>query len=344
MEPDHYRRRLIDFARVARNDGDNLYAVLPEMIMEESDLMELARLVPVAQPTANIVMGAIHYLLLKGVDSPVQEYYGTLTDTPRPPDDELRSHLLEFCRENREDLEDLCKTKRVQTNEVRRSIFLLPSLTYLHERIGPFQLIELGTSAGLLLNFDQYSYDYSHRDTILGSGPLVLQSEVRGTPPPLPGSWPQVIRRVGVDINPLYCHSDDDKLWLLALVWPGNLPRFNRLREALEICTSSQLELVKDDGFTNITGLLEQYSYDVPTVLYHSFAINQIHREARDKFYNDLRTYATTSGKTIYEIRNGWHPDDSIDIELRVHSPQSSETTKLADVHHHGEWISWVAP
>ena len=57
---------------------------------------------------------------------------------------------------------------------------------------------------------------------------MQLECTVRGTLDDLPPlSLPPVACRVGIDAMPIDPTSDDGADWLLACLWPDNLPRFS---------------------------------------------------------------------------------------------------------------------
>ncbi len=72
-----------------------------------------------------------------------------------PPDDAGRA-LRSFCREFRDELLDIICTRLVQTNHVRRARGLRAALAMIAPALSG--TIEVGASAGLLLNFDRYGY------------------------------------------------------------------------------------------------------------------------------------------------------------------------------------------
>src|SRR6202041_2593254 len=88
------------------------------------------------------------------------------------------------------------RTRATQTNEAGRCAILLPVLAALPQ---PLALLDVGTSAGLYLYPDKYSYRYGgHR---IGAGGPLLDGAATGIP--LPAGLPEVVWRAGLDLNPL---------------------------------------------------------------------------------------------------------------------------------------------
>ena len=69
------------FAGDARRTGSPLYARLAEGIGSDAELKVLAARARVGQPHANMILGAVHFLLLRGADHPLKRFYGTLGGT-----------------------------------------------------------------------------------------------------------------------------------------------------------------------------------------------------------------------------------------------------------------------
>src|SRR5262245_54994732 len=98
-------------------------------------------------------------------DAPLAAYYPDLTAEPHPIA-EAYPVFRAYCLQHAAEIRALVTTRRVQTNEVRRCAPLLPALQTVWERGArrPLALVEVGASAGLLLNWDRYAYEYQAGD------------------------------------------------------------------------------------------------------------------------------------------------------------------------------------
>ena len=118
----------------------------------------------------------------------------------------------------------------VQTNEVGRARPLLRGLDAVgRERI---DLLELGTAAGLLLCLDRYGYPHEGRF--------------------------EIVRRRGIDINPIDVTTDDGARLLEAFVWPDQTERIERLRAAIEIVRQDPPELIAGDYVELVSELVDE--------------------------------------------------------------------------------------
>jgi hypothetical protein len=83
--------------------------------------------------------------------------------------------------EHREFVARFAREQDVQTNEVRRAWVLLPA--FLSLGAPRVDVLELGASAGLLLAFDRYGYEYRVGSWGDPRAPLVFGGDDRGGPP-----------------------------------------------------------------------------------------------------------------------------------------------------------------
>ena len=141
-------------------------------------------------------------------------------------------------------LRETMLTRSTQTNEPARCTGLLPPLGLLD---GPLALVEVGASAGLCLYPDRYSYSYDGRQ-VGPPSPVHLHCTTSG-PVPVPSGPPEVVARIGVDLNPLDVTDPADLAWLRALVWPGTVEeeRLARLGAAAALAAQEPPTLLAGD-------------------------------------------------------------------------------------------------
>jgi hypothetical protein len=135
-------------------------------------------------------------------------------------------------------------SRATQTNEPARCAALLPALAMID---GPLALVEVGTSAGLCLYPDRYSYEFDGR--LVGARSAVhLRCATSGSVP-VPADLPEVVARIGIDLNPLDVTDPGDRAWLRALVWPGpaEAERLQRLDAAAAVAAQDPPTLLAGD-------------------------------------------------------------------------------------------------
>ena len=229
------------FRRFAENEcpgSSPLYGVLAAGIAEDRDLLNLARRVRPGQPPPNMLLAAVHYLLLfAGTEHDLGRYYPDITLEPEPADGAFAA-FADFCRKYIALIADLVGRRIVSTNEVQRCACLMPAFRWVASRNGVdrLHLIEIGASAGFNLLWDHYAYDYGSVGRVeTEMAPFILPCEVRnergfGLNLPLPA----VGDRLGIDPFAIDVGDPEDRQWLQALVWPEHKERAQRLQVLLD--------------------------------------------------------------------------------------------------------------
>ena len=249
------------------------------------------------QPTPNLFLAAVHFLLLQGHAASLAQFYPSLTATASPPTS-VYPTFRAFCLAHAAALRHLLATRRVQTDEVGRCAYLLPAFALVATLANkcPLALIEIGTSAGLNLMWDRYGYRYGSETVYGGARPSVqLVCTLRGNKRPrLPARPPEVALKVGVDLHVIDVHKPEEALWLRALVWPEHRERDLRLRNALEIIWHRPPRLLSGDGVQLLPDVLCAVPREAAVCVFHTHTVNQWAVEARNRLSTLLTEHATT--------------------------------------------------
>jgi hypothetical protein len=233
----------------------------------------------------------------------------------------------------------------IQTNEVQRAWALLPCFLELARwsAAQAFDLIELGTSAGLLLLWDRYRYRYAAGEWGPQDAALDLTGEERS---PVPGELlrvvPRVRRRVGIDRNPLDLRDPADLLLLKSFVWAGRDDRLARLDAAAEALRDDPPELVRGDLVELLPNELERYDDGALTVVLNSATLGYVD-EAGQRAVRDALEQAGAEGPLAYltttQPATGSHSYWALAIELWP----GSRRREIAYADFHGAWLEWRA-
>ena len=142
-----------------------------------------------------LLLAAVHYLLLGGLDHPLAAAYAGESEADPGP------LFVDVCLENRDVILELLATQQVNTNEVGRSAAIGPALTVAASRIpGPRGLVDVGCSAGLNLFCDRYRRDYgSAGATGPADAPVQIRCEIVGGSPALTAVLSRVSKVAGSD-------------------------------------------------------------------------------------------------------------------------------------------------
>ena len=321
----------IDFEAWADHAGDSpLYQFLARRIAEDGEVARIAEEIenPASQ---NLLFAAVQFLL--DGHEPLAEFYASRTAAPASPD-RAWEPFASFVLEHRDRILEIGRTRRTQTNEVGRVAAMLPVIMSEADRLGePVHVVEVGSSAGLNLCLDRFRYDIA--GTIFGQSELTLKVESRGGIE-VPTRAPYVQRRVGIDLAPIDIDDPDDVRWLEALIWPEQHERRRRLRHALRIRRTVQIETIAADASVAIGAALHSLPTGGPAIVFHAFAWNQFDDDARSRFDDAMSRAA--GRRSLSRIGFEYWDDQSEWPQIRV-GITSSEASPVAEAHPHGAWI-----
>jgi hypothetical protein len=224
----------------------------------------------------------------------------------------------------------------VQTNEVQRAWALLPGFLAVADG-RPLDLLELGPSAGLNLVWDRYRYAY--RIGSWGEGRLQLSGDDR-TPPPaeLLQRRVEVVRRRGIDLNPVDVTTEHGAFLLQAFVWPDQSKRMDRLRAAIEELRADPPELLRGDYVEDLPPLLADRREGAQLVVFQTASTMYLERGGMEKLRAALESAA--QDEPLVYLGSGRGPDDD-GYALDVERYPGGELTRLAVFDFHGEWLDW---
>ncbi|GHO59839.1 DUF2332 domain-containing protein [Ktedonobacter robiniae] len=320
-----------------------LYAYLSQQVSRDPDLLALLVNVDTSTTVTNLFFSAVHFLLLKQPAHPLAEFYPDLTAQARPPH-ESYPPFRSFCLEHKEALIHLVTTRPVQINEVRRCSALALAFCVLDQRLQgqPLALVEIGTSAGLHLLWDSYAYDYGEGRSLGSlSSPVRIVSAFEGNFP-IPGKqpFPLVASRVGLDLNPLDVHNEDDMLWLRALLWPEHHDSQQLLQSAIEVARQYTLTLVRGDASMTLPQVIAAIPREQALCIYHSYTLNQVPRQTREYILKQILQHSEQ--RDLYRIeQEGYSLQQPPGLLLHTYHKGQMQSERLASCESRGRWIKW---
>ena len=168
-----------------------------------------------------------------------------------------------------------------QTNEVRRSIALLPGFLHLAARHpGPMHLLELGASAGLNQNWDKFNYQTGNWARP-GSSAVNINTVWNCPPPEHLGASVEIASRAACDQNPISVASRDAALRLKSYVWPDQPERLTRIDAAIALANETGIAVDKADAADWLKAKLTVRPAKGLTVIYHSVFLQYPPAEVR---------------------------------------------------------------
>jgi len=327
MDIEGLAQRFRTFAQVEAKDSSPTYAALAERIANDPLVLEVAAEAPASQPLPNLLFAAVQYLL---EDDPI---------TDEEPAERAFARLQEVVTSRQQQVAHLLKTRLVQTNEVRRSIVIHSAIARACHDLppGPIALIEIGASAGLNLLFDLYEFQYGHGPRFGKWGsPVFIRCSLRGDKTPCM-SWPFsiIVSRLGIDLNPIDVHDEDQLQWLRALIWPEHDDRRLLLDLALDIRRDRPLDVIAGDGVELLPSILEKLPADVAPVVFHTFVANQLSSDSKKRLVETIDTFGVE--RDIAHVHN--HLADG--LHATTYRRGKRIEIPLAQMEGHARWVEW---
>ena len=372
------QRQFVRFATVAERSSP-LYGTICRAVAGDPELLALAACAPPAQRRPNLLLAAVHYLLLEGAEHPLARCYRSVaewrggpetppdrtgaasdgvSEGPPPDPTPVPGLFADFCAAHHDALAEVLGSRATQTNEVGRCAALLPALSAVAASAGrPLGVVDLGASAGLNLLFDRYVYRYRPGGTAGTPGSAVtIDCEVRAGAP-LPAPLPALTARLGLDERPLDPTDPDDACWLLACQWPDEVGRFRRLRDALSVAASEPDRAVvrRGDIVDDLAEAAAQVPEDAHLCLLHTWvaayldparqaalaqAVTDVAR-SRPLSWLFAEQPAEVPGLTVPPPPGGRQPSEATALVLTQLGGPAPGARRLADLHPHGRWLRW---
>lgn len=321
--------------------GSPFYAQLSLGIDGDEDIKALAARVRPGQPAPNVLLAAVHYLLLRGADHPLRNFYATLGGAGG---EGAFAHLRDFVRRHHAELAALVETRVTNTNEVGRSAILHAGFHALGQmERAPLHLIEIGPSAGLNMIWDDYGIRYRRGADIAAEirpdAPLSLDCDLQGPHNPPFATPPQIASRTGLELHPVRLNEAQERDWLRALVWPDQPQRLARLDAAIALAAARHLDIRSGDALGLLPQLLAQIPPRQVPCVYHTIAIYQFSAAMKAQ----LAAQLAGAARPLWHLSFEFDGADGFAANLTHHAGGTAITRKLAMAQAHGAWMEWLA-
>ena len=232
-----------------------------------------------------------------------------------------------------------------QTNEAGRAAGLMAGLLWLsaHGFGTRFELIEVGSSAGINLMMDRFGYDLGGVRVGDADSPVMLVPEWRGAPPP--DAPVEIVSLVGCDRDPIDLADPAGRVRLAAYVWPEMKARVARLEAAFALADARAPMVERADAADFVEArLTEPQAAGVTRVLMHSLVWQYLPQATQARISHAM---ATAGAAATAERPLAWVSleGDRTLLQHRLHVTAwpGGERVEIARAHAHGAWVEWLS-
>ena len=285
------------------------------------------------------LMGAVHRLVLEGEAPRLAKLYPSVGGTV-----DFKGAWTAFHETVRTQMDTLGRliNNPVQTNDVGRSGSLLGGFGLIAEQTRlPLRLLEIGTSGGLNLRWDQYRYEWSNGCWGNAGSAVRLENVFVSTAPSIPPRI-EIVERAGCDPSPVDVTTDSGRLTLLSYTWSDQTDRIQRLEEAIKIARTAPCVIDTAYAADWLEQRLKKPRAGVATVIFHSVVWPYISQLERDRIVTIIENAATrvSENAPLAWLRMEPGKDNAFEIRLRIYP--GFEEQVIATSSPHAPSVQWL--
>jgi hypothetical protein len=342
-----------------------LYVAMCPLLADNDLALTITMQAAPTQRRPNLLLAAMHASLLRDPSADLALWHRTCGGDRDPTDPRLAAAINDLLVDRTEEITASVISGATQTNEPGRSAILLAALGHIAEQHSqPLGLLDVGTSAGLNLRLDEYSYTYSGTKRNITAGnprsPVHIQSDISRSTKPLPVlgmQSVQIAHRAGVDLNPLDVSDPDQRRWLRALIWPDEQARFDRLTAALDVAAAHPIPLQKGDATASLQALIDAVPQGVRPVITTTWVLTYLTENDRIAFVETLAAIGKNRPLSWVFIEHPSYASTLPSVSAPTGLASEGNPLMIVDyagdgtndhtivcagfTHPHGTWINW---
>ena len=276
------------FGEVDAAGRSSLYERVAVAMSESDAALRAIEAAPARRRQPALILAALHDLALAGHAPALAAAYATADG------DAAAAAAIDTLLRMTDSVAALAVRRRTRTFESDRCAVLYPAIVEAARRVGAdaVGLIDVGRS-GLDLQVDRVGITYS-TGQFLGdpSSPVQLSSSIVGDRPVPARAMPEVVARVGVDLDPVDVTDADDARWLRACVWPDQPGRAARLEAELALAATAPPLLLPGDAVEVLPDAVVRVPPGALPVVTTTWALSRFPPESRRRFLQRLEEAA----------------------------------------------------
>jgi hypothetical protein len=279
------------FGEVDAAGASPLYERIAVALSDSDEALGAIEAAPARKRHPTLILAALHDLALAGRAPALAAAYAAADG------DAAASAAIDTLVRMTDSVVAIAVRRRTpRTNENGHCGVLYPVIAEAARRAGvnAVGLIDVACSAGLNLNVDRVGIRYSNGQS-LGepSSPVQLACSIVGDRPIPTRIMPEVVARIGVDLDPVDVTDADDARWLRACLSPDQPERRARLEAELALAATAPPLLLRGDAVEVLPDAFARVPADALPVVTTTWALSKFPLESRLRFLHRLDEAAT---------------------------------------------------
>ncbi|WAU83174.1 DUF2332 domain-containing protein [Streptomyces sp. Qhu-G9] len=280
-----YRR----FGEVEAARTSPLYERVAVALSESGEALRAIGAVPARKRHPTVILAALHDLALAGRAPALAAAYAAADG------DAAAGAAIDTLLTMTDSVAAVAVRRPTRADETGRCAVLYPAVAEAAHRAGAHAvgLIDVGCSAGLNLNVDRVGITYSNGQSLGDpSSPVQLSSSLVGNRPLPTRALPEVVTRIGVDLDPADVTDADDARWLRACLSPDQPERIARLEAEMALAATAPPLLMRGDPVEVMADAVARVPDDALPVVTTTWALSRFLPESRLRFLHRLEEAA----------------------------------------------------
>jgi hypothetical protein len=276
-----YRR----FAEAAAAGAAPLYERVAVALSESGEALRAIETAPARKRNPTVILAALHDLALAGRAPALAAAYAAADG------DAAAGAAIDTLLRMTGSVVAIAVRRRTRADETGRCAVLYPAVAEAAHQAGATAvgLIDVGCSAGLNLNVDRVGITYSNGQSVGDpSSPVQLSCSIVGGRPIPALAIPEVVTRVGADLDPVDVTDADDARWLRACLWPDQPQRAARLAAEMALAAAAPPVLLRGDAIEVLPDAFARVPADALPVVTTTWALSRFPLESRLRFLHRL--------------------------------------------------------
>jgi hypothetical protein len=282
------------FGEVDAAGASPLYERVAVALSESGEALRAIEAAPARKRRPEVILAALHDLALAGRAPALAAAYAAADG------DAAAGAAIEVLQRMTDSVVAIAVRRQVRTNETGRCAVLYPAIAEAARRAGAnaVGLIDVGCSAGLNLNVDRVGITYSNGQALGDpSSAVQLTASIVGDRPVPARAMPEVVARIGVDLDPVDVTDADDARWLRACLRPDQPERAAKLEAEMALAATAPPLLLQGDAVEVMPDAFARVPADALPVVTTTWALSRFPLESRLRFLHRLD--AAAAGRAV---------------------------------------------